>query len=206
MSTKEPRCFDPSTYTKGQEVASYFTKVADLHDKFDVYKALASSGITPQAYNSGKSYPRDDVLKALKAGLGVMPQVNCTKGNTGEIEHVNIMFKVQGRDNFIAIDNDQAGNCPERIKFPLKYDTTRPTVTPPPPKPTTGSTGSIASKPVSTTKPAETNGGFFSRWLGGGGTTPAATKPAETKPSESKPGVFRSITDWFSGRTSVVKE
>ncbi|KAJ1956597.1 hypothetical protein EC988_001265, partial [Linderina pennispora] len=120
VSTLEPRCYGTG-YTSQEEVVDYFSTILKLRAKYDIYKALAASGITPTKPEAGRrpknTYTLAQFKAALKDAWGVEPNVKC-RGR--RLQEVWLWFKVRGRDDYYPVAPWGSDSC-YRIAYEQKH-------------------------------------------------------------------------------------
>ncbi|KAF9386096.1 ribonuclease T2-like [Podila verticillata] len=88
VSTLDPSCMD-----KDMAVYSYFDKVLELREEYDIYAALAAHNITP-----GDTYPVDEVINAIEQELNVGAAVSCKHARAPLEFH--LFFLVENKDQY----------------------------------------------------------------------------------------------------------
>jgi len=116
VSTLAPSCFDASTYSTGDEVPMYFSKVLSLRQTYDIYAAMNNAGYGP-VDSAQNGYNIDDVVSAVKSAYGVTVQFQC-KGSA--IDGVSIWFNVKGPDTYVPINSTSKQKCKGTIYLPPK--------------------------------------------------------------------------------------
>ncbi|KAK9703426.1 hypothetical protein K7432_010750 [Basidiobolus ranarum] len=106
-SLLSPTCYGPD-YQKYEDMTDYFRSVLSLHSKYDIYGALASTGVVP-----GGTYTQASMADAIKSALGITPYFKCKSGSINEIW---AYFHVQGRDTYVPDDFKGKYSCSKSIK------------------------------------------------------------------------------------------
>ncbi|KAG0247008.1 ribonuclease T2 [Mortierella sp. GBAus27b] len=131
VSNLAPSC--SSNYVQDQDVYQYFAKALELRSKYNLYKALADSGITP-----GSTPNVADMHTAIKKAFGVDAQINCASGALSEIW---VFFNVKNGNQYVPTAPLSKGSCSGSISYPAKSGSTTPTTTTKPTTTKPGSTG-----------------------------------------------------------------
>ncbi|KAJ2720612.1 hypothetical protein GGI07_004492 [Coemansia sp. Benny D115] len=115
VSTLHPRCYAAHSedgYVPQQEVSDYFRSILQLREKYDLYKALAASGIVPTEPETGRrpknTYTIKQFKKAIFDAWGVEPNVRCVGRR---LQEVYLWFKVRGRDNYYPVEPWGRDSC-----------------------------------------------------------------------------------------------
>lgn len=118
MSTLEPHCLPKAggKASKHQDAITFYKTVIRRYRQFDMYKALAASGIVPRS----KPYLTQDVSNAIQKYFGTIPNVQCY-GET--ISAIWLYFTVEGTvpyGKFIPTNPDSGSNCNTTLIYPVK--------------------------------------------------------------------------------------
>ncbi|PVV02612.1 hypothetical protein BB560_002930 [Smittium megazygosporum] len=119
VSTIEPKCYDPDTFTKGLDVADYFKTVLDLVDKYPIYQILKSNNIVPTDVVKGKPktlYELAQFKEAVEKELGYAPTVHCVGQRLNELR---LYFFVKNKSEFILTPPQARDTC-RRIAYNKK--------------------------------------------------------------------------------------
>lgn len=146
ISNIAPSC--TSNYVKDQDVFHYFDKALALRSQYNLYKALATAGITP-----GSTPNVADMHTAIKNAFGVDAQINCASGALSEIW---LFFKVKNGDEYVPTAPLSKGSCSGYISYPVKsgsaVTTTKTSTTTKPASTTAGPTSTSPTGPIPTGK------------------------------------------------------
>ncbi|KAL9940329.1 hypothetical protein V8E36_001034 [Tilletia maclaganii] len=116
VSTLEPKCYSAGSYAPKQDLVDFFNTTVALHQRYNIYAALAKAGIVP---TRSRSYPLADLQAALRDAFGVSVALRCV---SVYLQEVWIYHHTQGRatsaDSFIAIDGLAKDNkCPANVRY-----------------------------------------------------------------------------------------
>ncbi|KAI9024316.1 RNase Sy [Phycomyces nitens] len=111
VTTLDPACFGDS-YTKYQDMYTYFAKVLELRSTYNLHDILADAGITP-----GGSYKATAMIAAIKKSTGFTPRITCTSGTLNEIW---LYFNVKGASTYVPVAAVSSSTCSGTVKYPAK--------------------------------------------------------------------------------------
>ncbi|CAD6885623.1 unnamed protein product [Tilletia controversa] len=116
VSTLDPKCYDQDTYTPNQDLVDFFKTTTALHQRYNLYDALAKANILP---TTSQTYALSDVKAALRDAFGVDVSLRC---NSAYLQEAWIYHHTNGRandpDSFVAIDGLARDNrCPTTVRY-----------------------------------------------------------------------------------------
>ncbi|PVU95803.1 hypothetical protein BB561_001599 [Smittium simulii] len=99
VSTLDPKCYDPNTFIKGEDIVAYFSEVLELTMNYDIYAALEAKDIIPitRVDKKSKLYSLNEFKEAIKDRFKEYPSVHCIGNRLNEIR---LYFQIDMTDSF----------------------------------------------------------------------------------------------------------
>lgn len=133
MTTINPKCYNPSTFKKNQNVVDFYKKTVELFEQLPTYQWLALNGIVP---SETQTYTKKQIEDTLSAHFGQPVYIKCNRYRA--FQEVWYFYHLKGsivNGDYYPIPAMMNSQCPEEgIKFLPKGF--KPGPSPPNPNPT----------------------------------------------------------------------